>query len=64
MIFINNLEQELSNCSPVSLDLNESIDINDNPQPSILVRYVSNNLEVVEAELLDLVTLKEITMNW
>lgn len=57
---MSNLQQKLSNCSAMSLALDESTDIKDKPQLAIFVRYVSDDLEVVE-ELLDLVTLKDTT---
>ncbi|CAI6353085.1 unnamed protein product [Macrosiphum euphorbiae] len=56
----SNLQNEIANCSALSLALDESTDIQDKPQLAIFVRYVTMNMEVKE-ELLDLIALKETT---
>ncbi|KAL4090661.1 hypothetical protein QTP88_025455 [Uroleucon formosanum] len=55
-----NLQNEIANCSALSLALDESTDIQDKPQLAILVRYMTNNMEVKE-KLLDLIAFKETT---
>lgn len=57
---LNNLQKKLSKCLEISLALDESTDIKDEPQLAKFLRYVSKDLEVME-ELLDLVTLKNTT---
>uniref|UniRef100_A0A1B6MPL2 Uncharacterized protein n=1 Tax=Graphocephala atropunctata TaxID=36148 RepID=A0A1B6MPL2_9HEMI len=57
---VGNLQQNLSECSAISLALDESTDVKDKPQLAIFVRYVTKDLEV-EEELLDLVTLNVTT---
>lgn len=54
------LQTDVTNCSALSLALDESTDIEDKPQLAIFVRYVTNNVDVKE-ELLDLVALKDTT---
>ncbi|XP_025193643.1 general transcription factor II-I repeat domain-containing protein 2A-like [Melanaphis sacchari] len=56
----SNLQNEIANCSALSLALDESTDIQDKPQLAIFIRYVTMNMEVKE-ELLDLIAHKETT---
>jgi hypothetical protein len=57
---VSTLQNDVMNCSALSLALDESTDIEDKPQLAIFVRYVTNNVDVKE-ELLDLVALKDTT---
>jgi len=51
------LINNIANCLSLSLDLDESTDIQDKPQLAIFVRYVTSDVDVKE-ELLDLISLK------
>jgi hypothetical protein len=57
---VSNLQHDLTNCSALSLALDESKDIEDKPQLAIFVRFVTNDLDVKE-ELIDLTALKDTT---
>jgi len=54
------LQNDLKNCVAFSLALDESTDIQDIPQVSIFVRYVTNDKNIKE-EFLDLISLNETT---
>jgi hypothetical protein len=56
----SNLKKDLQNCKAFSLALDESTDIQDNPQLAVFVRLITSDDNVKE-ELLGLVALKETT---
>ena len=54
------MQNDVKNSLAFSLALDESTDIQDNPQLAVFIRYVSSDVTVKE-EMLDLVALKETT---
>ncbi|CAI9715600.1 Hypothetical predicted protein [Octopus vulgaris] len=55
------MQNDLKNSLAFSLALDESTDLQDNPQLVVFIRYISSDVTVKE-DMLDLVALKETTL--